>query len=243
MLINYKALRSNFTMGFIRFLNRNTSEILSGSISGSTLMKKSILPECPICLDNIKSIDLITTECGHMFHTECMEMHCKSEIDSKSLPIKCPLQKCRKAVHSSQVRNIVEPEVYKKLKRFQVELFVEKNSAFYHFCPSPDCTNVFVWVADERFPSKQDCPACLQTICLKCKTPSHELFTCEEFSEIKDSSPDDIRFHTLQKELKFQQCTQCKFWVEKTQGCNHITCRCKYEFCYVCGGKYNSCKC
>lgn len=27
------------------------------------------------------------------------------------------------------------------------------------------------------------------------------------------------------------------------KGCDHMTCRCKYEFCYKCGGKYRECEC
>lgn len=30
-------------------------------------------------------------------------------------------------------------------------------------------------------------------------------------------------------------CPRCNVIVELESGCNHITCRCKHEFCYVCG--------
>jgi len=40
------------------------------------------------------------------------------------------------------------------------------------------------------------------------------------------------------KQVGAKQCKKCKFWVQKNDGCNHMTCRCGYEFCYVCGGKY-----
>ena len=30
---------------------------------------------------------------------------------------------------------------------------------------------------------------------------------------------------------KFKQYLYCKNWVEKTEGCNHITCRCGNHFC------------
>lgn len=35
----------------------------------------------------------------------------------------------------------------------------------------------------------------------------------------------------------------CKFWVEKTFGCDHMRCRCGNEFCYKCGGPYGKCEC
>lgn len=47
----------------------------------------------------------------------------------------------------------------------------------------------------------------------------------------------------LVKGAKYKQCPNCRFWVEKNEGCDHMTCRCKYEFCYVCGGKYGQCAC
>jgi len=31
--------------------------------------------------------------------------------------------------------------------------------------------------------------------------------------------------------------------VERTQGCDHMTCRCGQEFCYRCGGLYGECLC
>ena len=40
------------------------------------------------------------------------------------------------------------------------------------------------------------------------------------------------------KESGARRCNRCKFIVEKSQGCDHMTCRCGYEFCYICGGKY-----
>jgi len=56
-------------------------------------------------------------------------------------------------------------------------------------------------------------------------------------------SEEDRNFLVCVKGAKYKQCPSCKFWVEKNDGCDHMTCRCKYEFCYVCGGKYNRCKC
>mmetsp|Transcript_40334 Transcript_40334/g.61543 ORF Transcript_40334/g.61543 Transcript_40334/m.61543 type:complete len:86 (-) Transcript_40334:405-662(-) len=44
-----------------------------------------------------------------------------------------------------------------------------------------------------------------------------------------------------------KQCPQCQFWVQRSEGCNHMTCRCKFEFCYKCGKAYangdSQCEC
>ena len=36
----------------------------------------------------------------------------------------------------------------------------------------------------------------------------------------------------------WQKCYCCGSWVNKTEACNHITCRCKAQFCLICGSKW-----
>ena len=50
-------------------------------------------------------------------------------------------------------------------------------------------------------------------------------------------------FVNFVKGMKFKQCPKCRYWVEKNEGCNHMTCRCQKQFCYVCGGDYPNCYC
>ncbi|CAI2368086.1 unnamed protein product [Moneuplotes crassus] len=199
--------------------------------------------ECPICLSQIKTEDLCSVECGHIFHTECMETYIRLLIGSKSLPIKCPLQDCRKLIPDSDLRSIIEPELFERMQRFQLELFVEQNSVFYHFCPTPDCTNVFEWDFTKGQSPHQHCPVCSLVICLKCKTPWHQGYTCEEISKMQETSPEDVNFYILTKQAMFQQCPECKFWVQRKDGCNQIICRCQCKFCYECGSKYGSSGC
>ncbi|CAD8150107.1 unnamed protein product [Paramecium octaurelia] len=36
-----------------------------------------------------------------------------------------------------------------------------------------------------------------------------------------------------------QRCPNCLIPIEKISGCNHMVCKCKYEFCWICKGKFN----
>ncbi len=36
-----------------------------------------------------------------------------------------------------------------------------------------------------------------------------------------------------------RRCYKCRTLVELTHGCSHITCRCKAQFCYICGAVWD----
>ncbi|KAL0322941.1 UNVERIFIED_CONTAM: putative E3 ubiquitin-protein ligase [Sesamum angustifolium] len=55
----------------------------------------------------------------------------------------------------------------------------------------------------------------------------------------KKRGKDDKIVKQLAKKKNWQKCPKCKIYVEKTEGCVHMTCRCKYEFCYRCGAKWS----
>jgi hypothetical protein len=39
------------------------------------------------------------------------------------------------------------------------------------------------------------------------------------------------------------RCYRCRMMVELTQGCYHMTCRCRAEFCYLCAAHWKTCPC
>lgn len=120
------------------------------------------------------------------------------------------------------------------------QVYVEHNNMDTQWCPTPGCQAVFAF--DEAL-TNYKCPTCKKHYCLRCKCEMHTGLNCEEYRSMAHLNEDDKKFMILVKGAKYKQCPNCKFWVEKNEGCDHMTCRCKYEFCYVCGGKYGRCKC
>ncbi|MCQ2817341.1 MAG: E3 ubiquitin protein ligase [archaeon] len=91
---------------------------------------------------------------------------------------------------------------------------------------------------NNKFNLKRDEPIILtckrgHKFCSNCLLPPHPGQKCH-ITEEKDFS--------LWKEGRdVRKCPKCSYLIEKSDGCNHMTCgRCGYQFCWICGGKYSS---
>ena len=79
------------------------------------------------------------------------------------------------------------------------------------------------------------CQTCNSIYCIRCKALfdrygrlDHTMISCAEYIEAKE------RFEGV----KYIKCPGCNVDIYKNEGCNHITCICKVEFCYICGIKF-----
>ena len=73
---------------------------------------------------------------------------------------------------------------------------------------------------------------------------------CEQYqAEHGNVDESDKLFVAFAVQQKMRQCPKCRFWVERTSGCDAMQCRCNLVFCYQCGGVLKSdtgmkqCKC
>jgi hypothetical protein len=117
----------------------------------------------------------------------------------------------------------------------------ETNNDQYSCCPTANCEYVFFF--DSKDPSDFLCPICKNRYCLSCHSAYHDKMTCKEYQITNTHTKDDDKFITFVSGSKFKQCPKCKYWVEKTMGCDHMVCICGKQFCYKCGGNYGKCEC
>ena len=78
------------------------------------------------------------------------------------------------------------------------------------------------------------CKECKVKFCLKCMKQKHK-GKCEDAEAIIN----------LQKNFNFKKCPTCQRLVERSTGCDHMTCKCRGEFCFKCEKKWSanhSCK-
>ena len=86
-------------------------------------------------------------------------------------------------------------------------------------CPSPECEFMFAFDEDNR---KLDCPLCKKSFCLVCRvSPWHSGVRCEQYqAEHGNVDEADKLFNAFASQQKLKQCPKCKYFVEKTMGCN-----------------------
>lgn len=86
---------------------------------------------------------------------------------------------------------------------------------------------------------------CKKPLCAQCKR-AHYPLTCNQYKTLPLSAQEDaydVTFFELAKEMGYMRCSKCEYYVELRYGCNHITCKCRYEFCFQCGARWKLCKC
>lgn len=98
------------------------------------------------------------------------------------------------------------------------------------YCSNRAC-GVFVPLAQYQGPDEAVCRAC--TTCRMCRSATHD-----------GICPQDVGVQqavTLAQRNGWRSCPRCNNMVEKRSGCEHMTCRCGGEFCYVCGSVCGQC--
>ncbi|KAL4473479.1 hypothetical protein ABPG74_022343 [Tetrahymena malaccensis] len=213
----------------------------SNELEESKEEQKSEIWDCDICQEKMTNQEYWPIDCcGSTFHRACLQKYFICQVEQRRFPIKCINQYCPQDVSQQDIREILNDQDFQKYQQYQIQNYIDCQGDQASWCPTPDCQYAFI-LEDKQ--SRLNCPNCYKSYCLVCKCIYHENQTCKEYQISNNYSEEDRQFDQLARGKKFKQCSKCKIWVEKNQGCDHMTCRCGYEFCYICGGIYNQCQC
>ena len=190
--------------------------------------------KCLICEGKLKNEEKVNNaiKCLHIFCDDCYYEFIKEKINSNYIEgIKCPYKDCGTKLYDSfieekLIRDIPLLDKYKLLQQKR-QLMLNPN---IQLCPFPDCDSYAIKAGKNNY--------------VKCIKNGHEFcFNClqEWHGEKKCDTSVDKSFEKWRNAFRVKRCPNCKFFIEKNEGCNHITCyNCKYEFCWLCMEKISS---
>jgi len=197
--------------------------------------------ECSLCLEEVDVDFMQSLSCSHEFCRTCLQEYLQNALKSRELPFVCPAIDCKKEIVEADLVLILDSKLIEEYSNHTLSKFIENHPDTYSCCPTPDCPYLFFFSEGEF---DFHCPKCKQRYCLKCQVTYHTGSTCEAYRKwMKENGKAEELFSEFVVGMKWKQCPGCKKWVEKNKGCDHIICRCGFEFCYKCGGVYLKCEC
>eukprot|EP01018_Ginkgo_biloba_P006066 Gb_29625 [translate_table: standard] len=195
---------------------------------------------CGICFDNEDSSKMFEgIRCLHRFCYRCITRYIHLRIEEKRHQIFCPQSSCREPLSPEECRHFLPEEIFEAWSAALVEAEIPESQRVY--CPFPDCSALLVKEEVAGIPAEDirsaECPFCNRLFCVQCHVPWHANLHCVEYQELLpgERSHEDLLLFKLAEDSKWQRCEKCKRMIELEYGCNHMTCRCGHEFCYVCG--------
>jgi hypothetical protein len=184
---------------------------------------------CSICYDECPVNDAFPPHAGHSSSSCKMCRLCArrsfwTAITQNHFPICCPV--C--SIGTPEEENALQQEVVcSVLQSAEQELFhrlswQHANPQARH-CPAVDCPG---FSFPDQNTGRCQCEVCRTEWCGQCSSQHDAQQQCNAVDpQVKEFIEDN----------RFKRCPSCLHMVEKEEGCNHMTCRCRHEFCYQCG--------
>ncbi|KAH6890926.1 IBR domain-containing protein [Coprinopsis sp. MPI-PUGE-AT-0042] len=209
-------------------------------IAGPSVDRFRSVP-CVSCTDSFRMCDMLRGECGDYWCSDCLASAMKVYLRDEALhPLRC----CQKAFTTSDLSKIVKDQaIFAQFDTKRREYEVPARDRVY--CWRPTCsaflgsanTYQYRWpLFSPQLPGTATCRGCQVATCVACRREDHPGDTCAQNIEVK-------QVRALARQEGWQTCPGCSAIVKLEHGCNHVTCRCRTQFCYACGVEWKNCAC
>ncbi|KAK1355002.1 hypothetical protein POM88_048258 [Heracleum sosnowskyi] len=191
---------------------------------------------CEICVEPKPFKDSFPIKgCTHCYCSDCIQKYVALKLQFNITQILCPHLGCKGLLEPIYCQSILPPEVYNRWGDALCEALIPVSLKFY--CPFKECSELLIQDTDSNDILESECPTCRRLFCAKCMVPWHSGIKCGDFQKLHKNEREsgDLMLMQLAKKNRWTRCPECKFYVERTEGCLFMKCRCGHTFCYNCG--------
>ncbi|KAG4410992.1 hypothetical protein IFR04_015877 [Cadophora malorum] len=188
--------------------------------------------ECVSCLDDFAAPQMVTLSC-HSYCTECFQRLISTALESEThWPVKC----CLNPIPADNILPHLDSTTKTKYQQREAEWSIPTSDRVY--CTHTNCGT---WIPPKSVSAGAarnfaKCPKCSKRTCTLCRGPYHNGSDCPQDPALQATA-------NLAEMEGWKRCYSCHAYVEHNKGCRHMTCRCKAQFCYVCGDRWKTCSC
>ncbi|KAI0408889.1 hypothetical protein F4802DRAFT_616687 [Xylaria palmicola] len=187
--------------------------------------------ECVSCLDDFNPQDTVQAPC-HNYCMPCFQRLVASACkDEQRWPPKC----CLNNIPESTILANIDEQQRTEYRGRAAEWSVPAAERIY--CSQPHCSLFIPRAHVDAARGVARCPGGGHETCVVCRGAGHSGDgDCPQDREL-------ARTATLAEALGWRRCHGCRAYVEHRDACQHMTCRCGAQFCYVCGAPWRTCGC
>ncbi|CAM9230041.1 unnamed protein product [Discosporangium mesarthrocarpum] len=203
---------------------------------------------CQICFEN-RPMDFTfrISECGHNFCQDCLKAYVTSKVNDGQVNPLCfhmgtgngsrsvvssrddgDDHPCGAHIGEVDIESLLDAPVLEKYHRFKFS----RENEHARECPRCECQQV----GDPLLP-QMVCQSCGTTYCYT-HGGAHQGKSCAEHER---ATAEEMKLNQALISNITKPCPGCKTPIEKTGGCNQMTCyHCGTSFCWICGQQVDS---
>lgn len=181
------------------------------------------------CLDDFPSKQVIRVPC-HSYCRDCFVRLISAAVrNEQQWPPKC----CLNQIPFRLIIKSIPSDLKRTFEDRAQEWEVPIGERVY--CSHQNCDLV---VLPSRINHEKQRGRCARghVTCTICRGPRHTGEECP-------NDPDMNLTNRLAEEEGWRRCYKCRALVEHKEACQHMTCLCGAQFCYVCGQRWRTCSC
>lgn len=189
---------------------------------------------CIVCSDDKKVTEMpvrTTSDCDHKptVCKDCMAQWIHSSLESTAWDrLKCP--ECPQFLKFGDVRRLAAAADFSRYDTLATRAAL-KDIPNFRWCLSTKCESGQI---HDRSCARFRCVACRSKHCVRHDVAWHSGETCEEYDKRNRRRMAEDKASEEEVRKSTRRCPECKRDVHKWTGCNHITCICGHEWCYIC---------
>lgn len=165
----------------------------------------------------------------HVCCHDCINQFAQARVDDgmSMVPCPCDFSDCAHQISDDSLKEILSGDAAERYTQLKL-MHSSPNAVQCPTCSKPTVGN----------PRRPDivCDSCSTLFCFH-----HGLDHAERSCRVKKAKSIERLRNWRWRACNTRKCKKCAFRIQKSGGCNHMTCRCGHEICWRCGGDYNRC--
>ncbi|CAG8574124.1 572_t:CDS:2, partial [Gigaspora rosea] len=163
---------------------------------------------------------------------ECVGKYIKHELeDNGNVRIACPEDGCTEILDQKDVKKFANEESFRRYERFTLKFALSQIPTF-QWCLNPNCESGQDHYQGDKLPI-MTCNSCGHKSCVVHGHPVDD-DVCKECIQLLEDEERRIQEEESESYVsRLKQCPNCVSRIEKNEGCDHMTCRCGHQFCWV----------